>query len=111
MYLMCVIGLCNVGFLFFYCLFSVYFIFILLLFIFCLIYCFLNFVLFFAVYRGEDGKPYCLPVVMNVERAMAQDKALNHEYLPITGMKDLCDAATKLALGDDNTVLTQNRVS
>jgi len=63
-----------------------------------------------GVYRGEDGKPYCLPVVANVERAMAQDKTLNHEYLPITGMKDVCEAATKLALGSENTVITQNRV-
>ena len=63
------------------------------------------------MYRGEDGKPYSLPVVANVERAMAQDKTLNHEYLPITGMKDVCEAATKLALGSENTVITQNRVS
>ena len=67
--------------------------------------------LLFTVYRGEDGKPYSLPVVSSVEKAMAQDKTLNHEYLPIAGMKDLCEASTKLALGSESTAITQNRVS
>ena len=71
----------------------------------------IDFCILSSVYRGEDGLPYCLPVVASVERAMAQDKTLNHEYLPITGMKDLCEAATKLALGKESSVITQNRVS
>ena len=67
--------------------------------------------LFLSVYRDENGKPYLLPVVTSVEKAMAEDKTLNHDYLPITGLKDLCDAATRLALGSKSTAITQNRVS
>ncbi|XP_065071373.1 aspartate aminotransferase, cytoplasmic-like [Rhopilema esculentum] len=64
-----------------------------------------------GVYRDENGKPYLLPVVTSVEKAMAEDKTLTHDYLPITGLKDACDAATRLALGNESTAITQNRVS
>ena len=63
------------------------------------------------MYRGEDAKPYSLPVVTSVEIAMASDKTLNHEYLPISGLKDFCEAATKLALGSESTAIVENRVS
>ena len=52
-----------------------------------------------GAYRTEEGAPYVLPVVRKVENAIAADKALNHEYLPIGGMPELCRAAVKLALG------------
>ena len=55
--------------------------------------------LIIGAYRTEEGKPYVLPVVRSVESAIAADKTLDHEYLPIEGMKDLSQAATKLALG------------
>ena len=63
------------------------------------------------MYRDEQGKSYTLPVVASVEKAMAQDKTLNHDYLPIAGLKDMCEAATKLALGSESTAIVQNRVS
>ncbi|XP_065071374.1 aspartate aminotransferase, cytoplasmic-like [Rhopilema esculentum] len=64
-----------------------------------------------GVYRNENGKPYLLPVVTSVEKAMAEDKTLDHDLLPFTGLKDLCNAATRLALGNESTAITQNRVS
>lgn len=64
-----------------------------------------------GAYRDEEGKPYVLPVVRNVEKQIAADKTLNHEYLPIDGLKELSDAAVKLALGPDNNAITENRVA
>lgn len=55
--------------------------------------------LLIGAYKTEEGKSYVLPVVRNVEKTMAADESLNHEYLPIEGMKELCDGAAKLALG------------
>lgn len=52
-----------------------------------------------GAYRDEEGKPVVFPVVRNVEMAIAADKTLNHEYLPIDGLKDLSNAAVKLQLG------------
>ena len=56
--------------------------------------------LLIGAYRTEEGKSYILPVVRSVEKAMANDETLNHEYLPIEGMHSLSSAAAKLALGD-----------
>ena len=52
-----------------------------------------------GAYRDNEGKPYVLPVVRSVETAMANDKTLNHEYLPMEGLHDLVKGAAKLALG------------
>eukprot|EP00794_Sanderia_malayensis_P005638 gene5638-6334_t len=62
-----------------------------------------------GVYKGEDGKSYTLPVVTSVEVAMASDKTLTHDYLPIAGLKDFCQAATKLALGSESTAIVEDR--
>ena len=42
---------------------------------------------------------------------MADDKTLNHEYLPVAGMPDFRVAATKLLLGSNHPAITGNRVS
>ncbi|XP_077992943.1 aspartate aminotransferase, cytoplasmic-like [Glandiceps talaboti] len=62
-----------------------------------------------GAYRTDDGEPWVLPVVRTVESQMAADHSLNHEYLPIAGLKDFTDAATKLVLGDDSPAIVQNR--
>ena len=36
-----------------------------------------------GAYRDDDGKPWVLPVVSKVEKQIALDSSLNHEYLPI----------------------------
>ena len=36
-----------------------------------------------GAYRDDDGKPWVLPVVSKVEKQIASDSSLNHEYLPI----------------------------
>lgn len=52
-----------------------------------------------GAYRTEEGKSIVLPIVRKVEKAMANDETLDHEYLPIEGLQSFCAAASRLALG------------
>jgi len=67
--------------------------------------------LLIGAYKTEEGKSYVLPVVRSVEKTMANDETLDHEYLPIHGMDSLSSAAARLALGADCKALTENRVA
>ena len=40
---------------------------------------------------------------------MAADTSLNHEYLPISGLPSLRDAAVQLALGKDSPAIAEGR--
>jgi len=62
-----------------------------------------------GAYRTDAGVPWVLPVVSKIEKEMANDASLNHEYLPIAGLPDFCSAAAKLALGDDSQALKDGR--
>ena len=61
--------------------------------------------------RTDDGQPWVLPVVRTIDAQMSADLTLNHEYLPLTGLKSFCDASTRLLLGEGSSAITQNRVS
>ncbi|XP_059142528.1 aspartate aminotransferase, cytoplasmic-like isoform X2 [Physella acuta] len=63
-----------------------------------------------GAYRTEEGKPWVLPVVQTAELQMANDKTLNHEYLPVAGLPDFRQAATRLLLGPSHKVIAENRV-
>ncbi|CAG5136685.1 unnamed protein product, partial [Candidula unifasciata] len=63
-----------------------------------------------GAYRDEDGKPWVLPVVRAAELQMANDKTLNHEYLPVAGLPDFRVAANRLMLGPDHKAIVENRV-
>ena len=52
-----------------------------------------------------------LPVVRTIEAQMSADPTLNHEYLPLDGLRAFTDAAAKMLLGDSCSAITQNRVS
>lgn len=41
--------------------------------------------LLLPAYRDENGKPWVLPVVRKMEKKMAEDETLLHEYLPVLG--------------------------
>ena len=69
-----------------------------------------TFLFFLIAYRTEDGQPWVLPVVRTIEAQMSADLTLNHEYLPLSGMKAFCDASTKLLLGESSPAISQNRV-
>lgn len=62
-----------------------------------------------GAYRTDEGVPWVLSVVSKIEKELANDATLNHEYLPINGLPEFCSAAAKLALGDDSTALKEER--
>lgn len=62
-------------------------------------------------YRSDEGVPWVLPVVRTIEAQMGTDSMLNHEYLPLDGLKAFTEASSRLVLGSDSPAITQNRVS
>lgn len=62
-------------------------------------------------YRTEKGQPWVLPVVRTAEKDLANDDALNKEYLPVLGLEAFSSAATKMLLGEDSPAIVENRVS
>jgi len=63
-----------------------------------------------GAYRTNEGKPWVLPAVRKAEKLIANDDSLNHEYLPILGMEDFSDLATKMLLGEDSVAIKEGRV-
>lgn len=63
-----------------------------------------------GAYRTEEGQPWVLPVVRTVEAQMSADPTLNHEYLPLDGMRAFTDASSKLLLGESSPAIIANRV-
>ncbi|XP_064465698.1 aspartate aminotransferase, cytoplasmic-like isoform X1 [Ornithodoros turicata] len=62
-----------------------------------------------GAYRTEEAKPWVLPVVRKVEKEMANDETLNHEYLGQLGLDEFSKAATKMMLGEDCVALKEGR--
>ncbi|XP_012284106.1 probable aspartate aminotransferase, cytoplasmic [Orussus abietinus] len=62
-----------------------------------------------GAYRTNEGKPWVLPVVRKVEKALANDTLQNHEYLPVLGLDAFSRAATELLLGQNSATLLQGR--
>ncbi|KAI7805735.1 aspartate aminotransferase, cytoplasmic [Triplophysa rosa] len=63
-----------------------------------------------GAYRTDDCQPWVLPVVRKVEKIIAEDHSLNHEYLPILGLPEFRSSASKIALGADSPAIRENRV-
>ncbi|XP_051507063.1 aspartate aminotransferase, cytoplasmic-like [Myxocyprinus asiaticus] len=63
-----------------------------------------------GAYRTDECQPWVLPVVRKVEKMIAEDHSLNHEYLPILGLPEFRSSASKIALGDDSPAIKENRV-
>lgn len=61
-----------------------------------------------GAYRDDSGKPWVLPVVRTVELQLANDPTLLHEYLPVLGLPEFCNAAVKLVLGSDSPAVVGN---
>jgi len=51
-----------------------------------------------GTYREDAGKPWVLPAVQQARKRLF-DKGLNHEYLPILGLKEFRERAAQVALG------------
>jgi len=83
-----------------------------------------------GAYRDDDNKPWVLPVVKKVmchlrislcklshastlqaSYILLSDPALNHEYLPITGLPEYVSGAARLILGHGSPAITDDRVA
>ncbi|KAJ3782259.1 aspartate amino-transferase [Lentinula aff. detonsa] len=64
-----------------------------------------------GAYRDDNDKPWVLPVVRKVEEIILNTPALDHEYLPITGLPEFTVAAAKLILGPDSRAISEGRVT
>ncbi|KAH8371319.1 hypothetical protein KR093_006887, partial [Drosophila rubida] len=62
-----------------------------------------------GAYRTDVGEPWVLPVVRKTEISIAGDEAINHEYLPVTGLDTFTRAATELVLGADSVAIKEKR--
>ncbi|XP_033214547.1 aspartate aminotransferase, cytoplasmic [Belonocnema kinseyi] len=62
-----------------------------------------------GAYRTSEGKPWVLPVVRKVEKALAEDELQNHEYLPVLGLDAFCQSSTSMLLGENSPAISQGR--
>lgn len=62
-----------------------------------------------GTYRDENGQPWVLPSVRK-SREMLVGQGLNHEYLPILGLQEFRQEASKMALGSGLYERIQSRV-
>ncbi|OWR43034.1 Aspartate aminotransferase cytoplasmic [Danaus plexippus plexippus] len=62
-----------------------------------------------GAYRDENGKPWVLPVVRKMEKQMAEDESLLHEYLPVLGLDAFTEASVSMLLGKDNPAIAEGR--
>jgi len=63
-----------------------------------------------GAYRDDDNRPWVLPSVKKATAMLLGDPALDHEYLPITGLPEFTSAAAKLILGAESDALKEGRV-
>ena len=63
-----------------------------------------------GVYKDENGKPVVLKSVREAEKRI-YDANLDHEYAAVTGVQSFINLAQKLALGENNTALKEERVA
>ncbi|PCH38125.1 aspartate aminotransferase [Wolfiporia cocos MD-104 SS10] len=64
-----------------------------------------------GAYRDDNNKPWILPVVKKATDILLNDPALDHEYLPITGLPEFTSAAARLVLGADSPAIAEGRVA
>eukprot|EP00761_Pharyngomonas_kirbyi_P012597 gb/GECH01012624.1/.p1 GENE.gb/GECH01012624.1/~~gb/GECH01012624.1/.p1 ORF type:complete len:466 (+),score=110.46 gb/GECH01012624.1/:1-1398(+) len=63
-----------------------------------------------GAYRTEEGEPFVLPVVREVEKKIAHSD-LNKEYIPQDGLPAFKRETAKLILGSDSRAIQENRVA
>jgi len=62
-----------------------------------------------GAYRTEEGKPYVLNVIREVEKELMNEN-LNKEYIPQDGLKELNTEACKLIFGDSCEAIKHQRI-
>jgi len=62
-----------------------------------------------GAYRTNEGVPYVLNVVRQAEHRIGEDFTLNHEYLPIEGLKEFTEAATSVMFGKEHPIVVNKK--
>ncbi|XP_047507172.1 aspartate aminotransferase, cytoplasmic [Pieris napi] len=62
-----------------------------------------------GAYRDETGKPWVLPVVQKMEKLMAADSTLLHEYLPVLGLEQFSNLSVSMLLGEDSSAISEGK--
>ncbi|XP_022113753.2 aspartate aminotransferase, cytoplasmic [Pieris rapae] len=62
-----------------------------------------------GAYRDENGKPWVLPVVQKMEKQMAADETLLHEYLPVLGLEQFSNLSVSMLLGEDSPAIAEGK--
>jgi aspartate aminotransferase len=70
-----------------------------------------NVLILFLAYRDENGKPWVLPFVLDVENKLLKSATFNHEYILFLGMDSFKELAPRLILGEKSPALESGRVS
>jgi len=63
-----------------------------------------------GAYRTDDGKPFILDCVKQAEKII-MEKGMDHEYAPIDGIASYVRNCALLALGNDSSIVKDNRFS
>nr|CAD7398946.1 unnamed protein product [Timema cristinae] len=63
-----------------------------------------------SVYRTEEGEPWVPNVIRRVEKMMAMDPSLDHEYHWFSGLEPLTTVVTGLLLGAESRHVRENKV-
>lgn len=64
-----------------------------------------------GAYRGDNAKPWVLPVVKKADEILRNDPNLDHEYAPIAGLASFTSKAAELILGPDSPAIKEKRVT
>jgi aspartate aminotransferase len=62
-----------------------------------------------GTYKDNDGKPYILNCVKAAQKIILE-KNIDHEYLPIEGLRGFIDNSLKLAFTSENKALQEGRI-
>jgi aspartate aminotransferase len=65
----------------------------------------------FLAYRDENGKPWVLPFVLDLENKLLKSDTYNHEYVIFLGLDSFNELVPRLILGENSPVLKSGRVS
>jgi aspartate aminotransferase len=65
----------------------------------------------FLAYRDENGKPWVLPSVLDVENRLLKSDTYNREYVIFLGLDAFNELVPRLILGEDSPALKSGRVS
>jgi aspartate aminotransferase len=64
----------------------------------------------FAAYRDENGRPWVMPFVLDLENKLLESVTFNHEYVIFLGLEPFKELVPRLVFGDNSPDLRSGRV-